>query len=80
MGGSQIFLSEGDRVNLEKLLIGIMVGSANDASLAVAEHISGSVEVFVDLMNSRAHDLGMKNTRFMNPPTVSTMKIIYHRL
>ncbi len=67
MGGSQIFLSGGDRVSLEKMLIGIMVGSANDAAVAVAEHISGSVEAFVDRMNVRADNLGMKNTCFMNP-------------
>lgn len=67
MGGSQIFLSEGDRLSLEKLLIGILVGSANDASMSVAEHVSGSVEVFVEAMNNRALELGMKNTRFVNP-------------
>ncbi|NLI69923.1 MAG: D-alanyl-D-alanine carboxypeptidase [Firmicutes bacterium] len=67
MGGSQLFLSEGDRVSLEKMLIGIMVASANDAAVAVAEHISGSVEAFVDRMNRRADDLGMKNTCFVNP-------------
>lgn len=66
MGGSQIFLSPGDRVTLEELLIGIAVGSGNDASVAAAEHVSGSLEGFVDLMNKRAGELGMKNTHFEN--------------
>ena len=67
MGGSELFLSEGDRVALEKMLIGIVVGSANDAAVAVAEHISGSVEAFVQLMNERAAALGLKRSRFVNP-------------
>ncbi len=67
MGGTQLFLSSGDRVNLEKLLIGLMSGSANDAAVAVAEHVSGSVEKFVEEMNLKARELGMENTRFKNP-------------
>lgn len=67
MGGSEIFLSEGDRVSLEDLLIGMAVGSANDAAVAVAEHISGSVEGFAELMNEKAASLGLKNSHFCNP-------------
>lgn len=66
MGGSQIFLSPGNVVTVEDLLIGIAVGSGNDASVAIAEHIAGSLEGFVDIMNQRAAELGMENTQFQN--------------
>ncbi len=67
MGGSEIFLSAGDVVSLENLLIGIAVGSANDAAVAVAEHLAGSVEGFVELMNEKARSLGMEQSHFCNP-------------
>lgn len=67
MGGSEIFLSEGDRVSLENLIIGMAVGSANDASVAVAEHIAGSVEEFVEMMNEKARELGLEDSHFCNP-------------
>ena len=67
MGGSQIFLSAGDKVSVEDLLIGVIVASANDAAVALAEHVSGSVESFVDKMNKSAFSLGMENTNFVNP-------------
>ncbi len=66
MGGSQIFLHQGDKVSLEDLLVGIAVGSGNDASVAVAEHIAGSLEGFVQMMNERASQLGMEDTNFEN--------------
>ncbi|MDO9573776.1 MAG: D-alanyl-D-alanine carboxypeptidase family protein [Candidatus Contubernalis sp.] len=66
MGGSQIFLSAGNIVTVEDLLVGISVGSGNDASVAIAEHIAGSLEGFVEMMNQRADELGMKNTWFEN--------------
>ncbi|UNC92524.1 D-alanyl-D-alanine carboxypeptidase family protein [Candidatus Contubernalis alkaliaceticus] len=66
MGGSQIFLSPGNVVTVEDLLIGISVGSGNDASVAIAEHLAGSLEGFVDMMNQRASQLGMNNTWFEN--------------
>ncbi len=66
MGGSQLFLSQGDVVDMESLLIGITVGSGNDAAVAVAEYIAGSEAAFVDLMNRRAAELNMTNTRFAN--------------
>lgn len=66
MGGSTIFLSAGDVVDMESLLISIVVGSANDAAVAVAEYISGSEEGFAELMNRRADELGMQNTNFVN--------------
>lgn len=67
LGGSQIFLSPGDVVSLKNLVIGVGVGSGNDASVAVAEHCYGSEETFVQKMNEKARHLGMDNTHFMNP-------------
>ncbi len=67
MGGSEIFLSDGDVVSLEKLLIGMAVGSANDAAVAVAEHVAGSVEGFAAMMNEKARSLGMEQSHFCNP-------------
>lgn len=66
MGGSQIWLESAERMSLRELLYAIAVGSANDAAVAVAEFLAGSERAFVDLMNSRAKEIGMKNTRFAN--------------
>jgi len=66
MGGSQVFLKEGERMTVEDLLKSVVIASANDAAVALAEHISGSVSTFVERMNSRAGELGMKCTRFEN--------------
>lgn len=65
-GGSQVFLEPGEVFPLEKMLLAVAVGSANDASVAVAEHIAGSEEAFVEKMNQRASELGLKNTKFAN--------------
>ncbi|QGG46521.1 D-alanyl-D-alanine carboxypeptidase family protein [Heliorestis convoluta] len=67
MGGSQIYLEPGEEMPLETMLISIAVQSANDACVAVAEHISGSYEAYVEEMNKKAQELGMKNTNFVNP-------------
>ncbi|KAF1086503.1 D-alanyl-D-alanine carboxypeptidase DacF precursor [Sporotomaculum syntrophicum] len=67
MGGSQIYLEPGEEMSMEDMLISIAVGSANDASVAVAEHIAGSEEAFVELMNNRAKEMGCRHTRFANP-------------
>ncbi len=67
MGGSQIYLEPGEEMSMEDMLISIAVGSANDASVAVAEHIAGSEEAFVEMMNNRAKELGCKHTMFANP-------------
>ncbi len=67
MGGSEIFLSDGDVVSLENLVIGMAVGSANDAAVAVAEHVAGSVEGFAELMNEKARCLGLVESHFVNP-------------
>lgn len=67
MGGSQVFLQEGEEYKVEALLKCISVSSANDAVVAMAEKISGSVESFVNLMNEKAKELGLTNTKFANP-------------
>ena len=64
MEGSRMFLEVGKMVSLDMLLNGIVIQSGNDASVALAEHVSGSEEVFVGLMNKYARDLGMTNTSF----------------
>lgn len=66
MGGSTIFLDAGEKMTVRDLLKGVAVASANDACVALAEHIEGSEEAFVERMNSRAAELGMKNTKFLN--------------
>ncbi|WP_018660524.1 D-alanyl-D-alanine carboxypeptidase family protein [Heyndrickxia acidiproducens] len=66
MGGSQIFLEPGEEMTVEQMLKGIAIGSANDAAVAMAERISGSEEAFVDRMNERARELGLKDTKFAN--------------
>lgn len=64
MGGSQVFLAQGEVQSLETMIKCITVSSANDASVAVAEHIAGSEAAFVDKMNEKAAQLGMENTHF----------------
>lgn len=66
MGGSQMFLDSGAQYSVNDLLKGIIVVSANDASYAMAERIAGSVDSFVAMMNERAAQLGMVNTKFAN--------------
>lgn len=66
MGGSQVFLEPGETQTVETMLKCISVASANDACVAMAEHIAGSEEEFVAKMNERAASLGMKNTKFVN--------------
>ncbi len=66
MGGSQIFLKEGERMTVRDLLKSVAVASANDAAVALAEHIAGSEAAFVARMNARAAELGMKDTVFAN--------------
>lgn len=64
MGGSQVYLKEGETFSLEDMMKAIIVHSANDASYAVAEYIGGSPEAFVGMMNKRAAELGMKDTHY----------------
>ncbi len=65
--GSSIYLETGERIPLRDLVYGLMLRSGNDAAVAIAEEIGGSVENFVIMMNKRARELGAYNTHFMNP-------------
>lgn len=66
MGGSQVFLEEGEQQTVETLIKCIVIASGNDASVTMAEHIAGSEEAFVNMMNERAKGLGMNNTHFVD--------------
>jgi len=66
MGGSQIYMEPEETKTVEQLLKAILVASGNDASVAIAEHIEGTQEAFVQRMNQRAKELGMKDTNFVN--------------
>lgn len=66
MGGSQVYLEAGEQISVESLIRAIAVRSANDASVALAEHIAGSLELFIKMMNDKAKLLGMKDTNFVN--------------
>ncbi len=65
--GSTIHLKAGEKLTLKELLYGLMLNSGNDASIAIAEHIGGSVEGFCNMMNEKAIELGAKNTNFKTP-------------
>ncbi|OAB32657.1 peptidase M15 [Paenibacillus macquariensis subsp. defensor] len=65
--GSSIYLKLGEQMGLENMLYGLMLRSGNDAATAIAEHVGGSEEGFVYLMNAKAKELGLKHTHFMNP-------------
>lgn len=66
MKGSRTFVEVGKKVSVETLLMGLIVQSGNDATVALAEHVAGSEEVFTAVMNQRAQELGMTNTHFVN--------------
>lgn len=66
MGGSQAYLEEGEQMSLDDMLKAVFVSSCNDAAVALGEHVSGSIGVFVSRMNERAQELGMTNTHFEN--------------
>src|SRR5206468_4793014 len=67
IGGSQVYLAAGETFPLGELLKAIMIASANDAAVAVAEHIAGSSAAFVDIMNARAKALGLADTTYQSP-------------
>ena len=67
MGGSQVYVNEGEVYKVEELLKGVAIASANDAVVALSEKVAGSKERFVSNMNEKAKALGLKNTNFMNP-------------
>lgn len=66
-GGSRVGLKTGDKVSVQDLLYGLMLCSGNDAAVALAEHVGGSVEGFADLMNEKARQLNLSNTHFVTP-------------
>lgn len=65
-GGSQIYLDPGEQFSVEEMLMAVAIKSANDAAVALAEHVAGSESSFVAAMNQRAQELGMTNTNFIN--------------
>ena len=67
MGGSQVYLQQGEKYSVHDLLKGVAIASGNDAVVALAEYISGTVEEFVRLMNEKAKELGLESTHFENP-------------
>lgn len=66
MGGSQIYLDTGEKMTIKDLIKGITMASANDATVAMAERIAGSEGKFVEMMNEKVKELGLKNTHFVN--------------
>lgn len=66
MGGSQVFLETNSQLKVEQLLKGIAIASGNDAAVAMAEHIAGSTNEFVNMMNNKVKELGLKSTNFVN--------------
>ena len=65
--GSGIYIKQGEEITLESLLYGLMLRSGNDAALAIANYVGGSVDNFVTMMNKKAVEIGMKNSKFNNP-------------
>lgn len=67
LGGSQIYLSEGEEMCVDDLIKAMAIASANDATMSLAIYISGSEEMFVNAMNDKAKEIGLENTHFINP-------------
>lgn len=66
-GGSRLKINKGDKITVRDLLYGLMLRSGNDAAVALAEYVGGSIEGFVELMNKKARELGLENTNFVTP-------------
>lgn len=79
MGGSQAFLDAEERYKLSELLKTVIVASANDSAVALAEHLAGTEESFVRLMNTRAEELGLTNTHYANCTGLPRTGTLYHR-
>jgi D-alanyl-D-alanine carboxypeptidase (penicillin-binding protein 5/6) len=67
IGGSQAHLKVGEKIKMEHLLYALMLPSGNDAAIAIAEHIAGSVEAFIKMMDAKAYEIGAKNTKYGSP-------------
>ena len=65
--GTSIYLEKGEGLTMEQMLYGLMLSSGNDAAVAIAEHIAGSVDAFCEMMNERAREIGCENTHFVTP-------------
>lgn len=65
--GSGIYIKQQEHISLENLVYGLMLRSGNDAALAIAKYVGGNIETFVEMMNKKAQEIGMKNTKFNNP-------------
>jgi D-alanyl-D-alanine carboxypeptidase (penicillin-binding protein 5/6) len=72
LGGSQIYLEPGEKMSLKDMLKSVVISSANDSAVSLAEHIAGSETAFVSMMNKRAEELGMKDTHFVNAHGLDT--------
>ena len=72
--GSAVYIKVGETITLENLLYGLMLRSGNDAALAIAKYVGGSVEKFVNMMNTKANELDMDNTEFNNPSGLDEVK------
>lgn len=73
-GGSRLGLKKGDKITLNDLLYGLMLRSGNDAAVAIAEHVGGSVQGFSDMMNKKAQELGLTDTNFVTPHGLDNSK------
>ncbi len=71
-GGSQVYLDPRETFSVEDLLYALMIQSANDAAVALAEHVAGTTEAFCELMNARAKQIGMKSSNFITPNGLTT--------
>ena len=76
--GSAMYLKEGETLTLETLLYGVLLCSGNDAAVAVAQHVGGSVKGFVALMNEKARELGMEHSSFANPNGLDDEQPLFH--
>ena len=73
-------LQIGEELSVKDLMYALMVKSANDAAVVLAEHVGGSVEGFADMMNQKAKEIGCKNTQFVNPNGIHVEKSLYYSL
>ena len=80
MGGSQVFLAEGEQMSVEDLIKAVAIASGNDASVALAERIAGTEEAFVEMMNKKVKELNLENTKFQNSSGLPSYRPLFDRL